>query len=211
MTFAYSSLGDCVSSTQDGLTSSSTYDGVGNCVSRTYPGGRVVSYTYDALDQVASVSSGAGGVPPSLLAQYAYEGAGRLGRVNRANGVNTRVLWNGLVSPANASGDFGWQRISRITHAKVATLDQRTYQHDRSQNTISRVRTPGAIIPGETNTMSYDALDRLTNFVRVSGSPSDVVRQYALDGNGNRQVVLENSVPQSYTMDNTTRSRQISR
>ena len=206
VTFDYDSLEGCVRSTQDGFTSSATYDGAGNCLSRTYPGGRVVTYTYDALDQIVSVSSGGAGRPPTSLAQYAYEGAGRVGRVNRANNVGTRVQWNGLVDPPNAIGDSGWQRVSRVTHAVGAAgllLDQRTLQRDSSQNTISRVRTARAIVPAETITLNYDAMDRLTNFVRVSGSPADVARQYMLDGNGNRQTVLENSVPQAYFMDNT--------
>ncbi len=206
-TFAYNSLGDCVRSTQDGLTSSSTYDGEGNCLSRTYPGGRIITYTYDALDQVASVSSSAGGLPPTMLAQFAYDGSGRIGSVSRANGVSTRVLWSGLVNPPNATGDFGWLSNRRVTHARVAgnvVLDQRTFLHDPSQNTISRVRTAVAPIPAETNALSYDALDRLTNVVRVSGSTNDVDRQYVLDGNGNRQVVVENGAVQTYTMDNTS-------
>jgi YD repeat-containing protein len=205
-TFAYDSLGNCVRQIQDGLQTTATFDAVGNTLSQTYPGGRVVAYSYDALDQVASLSSGTGGLPPTLLAQYAYEGPGRVGRVTRANGVSTRVQWNGLVNPPNASGDFGWQQISRVTHATVpgnVLVDQRTLQHDRNQNTISRARTPGTIVAGETITLGYDALDRLTNFVRVSGSPDDVVRNYVLDGNGNRQVVRSNGVVQTYVMDNT--------
>jgi len=59
LTFGYDTLGNCASSTQDGLVTTRTYDGVGNCLAVTYPGGRLVAYTYDALDQVASVSSSA--------------------------------------------------------------------------------------------------------------------------------------------------------
>jgi len=87
-----------------------TFDGVGNCLSLTYPGGRVVTYSYDALDQVSGVSSAPGGLPPSSLAQYQYEGPGRLGRIVNANGINTRIFWNGKVSPPNATGDFGWMQ-----------------------------------------------------------------------------------------------------
>ncbi len=59
--FTYDSLGNLFRTTQNGLTTSSTYDGAGNRLSLTYPGGRVVTYTYNALDEVNSMSSSAGG------------------------------------------------------------------------------------------------------------------------------------------------------
>src|SRR5580765_8923993 len=98
---------------QDCVAMTCTYDGVGNCLSIAYPGGRTVAYAYDAINQMTSLSSGSGGLPPSTLATYAYEGPGRPGRILRANNVNTRIFWDGLVSPANSSGDFGWQQVSR--------------------------------------------------------------------------------------------------
>ena len=48
------------------------------------------------------MSSSAGGLPPAVLASFAYEGPGRLGRIARANNVSSRILWSGLVNPPNS-------------------------------------------------------------------------------------------------------------
>src|SRR6185295_1834523 len=78
------------------------------------------------------------------LAAFGYEGPGRLGRVSRANSVNTRINWNGSSNPANAPGDFGWRQVARVNHARAGgspVIDQRVTTFDRAQNKILRART----------------------------------------------------------------------
>jgi YD repeat-containing protein len=207
--YVYDSLGHPVQHVQDDLVTTSSFDGLGNHLSLTYPGGRLVTYGYDALNQVTNVSSGAGGLPPTSLVTYAYDGPDRVGRVSRANNVNTRVTWNGLVNPANAPGDFGFGQIRGINHQIAgagAVIDRRITAFDRNQNRTLRAQIAPFFNGGPltTNTFGYDALDRLTEFSRGSGALDDWSRSYALDGNGNRQVVLSNGMVQTYVMDNTT-------
>jgi YD repeat-containing protein len=193
---------------ENGRVTQHSYDGVGNRTSMTYPSGRLVTYAYDALDQVASVSSTPGGVPPTVLAQFAYEGPGRVGRITRANNLNTRFAWNGLVSPPNASGDFGWQQVSGINHQLAgggAVIDRRSAAYDQNQNKILRAQIIPFFGGGPmiTNDFVYDALDRLTQWSRRQGSPNDVFRTIGLDGNGNRVFGSSNGVARPYIMDPT--------
>ncbi len=206
-TFLYDSRDNCISQTQDGLTTAATYDTVGNCLSRTYPSGRIVTYTYDGLDQVSSISSGISGLPPTQLATYSYDGAGRLGRIARANNVNTRFQWNGLVNPPNGSGDFGFGQVAGINHQVAgggATIDRRIATYDRNQNRTSRTQTVPFFTGGDTltNLFDYDALDRLRLAIKTKGTSAQR-KDYTLDGNGNRQSVAVDLVPEPYIMDNT--------
>jgi YD repeat-containing protein len=203
--FTYDSLDDCLTATQDGLTTTDSYDGVGNLLSISYPSGRVVTYTYDALNEVASVSSSTPGTAPLLLASYAYEGPGRVGKVTRANGITTRIAWEGQAGAANPPGDFGWRQVAAIAHAAnpQAIVDQRRFAYDADQDEISRAQVAPFFSGGPrlTNTFAYDALDRLTAFSHLSGAAGDYSTTYTLDGNGNRQSANKNGVPSSYTMN----------
>jgi YD repeat-containing protein len=204
----YDSLGNCVGQIQDGFSSGYTHDGVGNRLSLTYPSGRVVTFAYDALDQVSSMSSSSGGLPPVTLATFAYDGPGRLSRIARANNVNTRLQWNGLVNPANGAGDFGWQQIGAVNHQVSgggSVVDRRVAAYDRNQNKIARTQTAPFYAGGSmtTNLFAYDALDRMTDFVRSTGQPTDLIRTYGLDGIGNRLVGVSNGVAAPYALDST--------
>jgi len=201
---AYDSLGNCTMRKQDCLAAFYTYDGVGNCLSIAYPGGRVVTYSYDALNEVSSVSSGGGGLPPSILAQYLYEGPGRPGRISRANNINTRILWNGLVSPANVAGDFGWRQIARINHATAGggpVIDQRLVAYDRNQNKNLRAQTAPFVQgqKGLTNIWSYNPLNELDHAINTKGTGTAGFTDYDLDGQGNRIAITNNGVPGLYT------------
>jgi hypothetical protein len=62
----------------------SAYDGVGNKLTNTYPGGRVITAAYDALHRKRQLTAGA-----SLLASNAFIGPYRLERRLFGNGVQT--------------------------------------------------------------------------------------------------------------------------
>jgi phage tail-like protein len=207
--FAFNSLGQCLRSSQDGLPTSYTYDGVGNELSMTYPSGRVVSYTYDALDQVTSLATPLSlGTPPLTLSSYSYDGPARLARVARANGINTRVFWDGLVSPPNFTADFGWRQVSAVNHQVAgggATIDRRSYAFDRSQNKALRAQLlpwgPGGAL--ETNSLAYDSLDRLRLAINTKGSTAHR-HDYTLDAQGNRLAVTNDGSAGIYARDPTT-------
>jgi YD repeat-containing protein len=203
--FTYDSLGNRTHVITDGWQMLAAYDAVGNRLAMTYPSGRDVAYTYNALDEVTSMSSSSGGLPPTLLTSYEYEGPGRLGRIARANGINSRYQWNGLVNPANAPGDFGWQQVSGINHQVAGggtVVDRRIARYDRNQNRTERTQTVPFFGggPTRTNTFAYDALDRIGGKL---DSALGLIRIYELDANGNRVNVLSNGVVQPYIMDAT--------
>ena len=205
----YDSLGNCVSADEEGRVTRYTYDGEGNRLSLTYPSGPSVHSTYDALNRIATIGlqASADGAQAGL-ATFAYDGADRLAKLTRANGINTRFFWNGTQSPANSDGDFGWQQVARINHARAGggqVVDQRVSAYDRSQNKILRAMTApwSSGGPLTTNAYGFDRLHRLTRGTRVSGSANDYAKVYVLDANGNRLQVTNNGLPESYAMDNT--------
>ena len=203
-TFAWNSLSDLAGQSSGGLTLLSTHDAVGNRLSSTYPSGLVVQHSYDSLNRPATLSSvGSGGL--TQHATCAYDGPSRLARVARANGIHTRINWSGLQNPANSAGDFGWQQVLRVNHqvtASGAFIDTRSFAYDRAQNKIVRAQlapfsTGG---PATTNVFAYDRLHRLTRGIRSSGTAIEKDTQYQLDGNGNRQQVVENGAARLYQM-----------
>ena len=187
VSLSYNSLGDCTGGSQDGLAQSATYDSEGNQLSLTYPGGRVVAYTYDVLDQVTNVSTTANGVSHPKLVRFAYAGPGRLAGIARDNGINTRITWNGLVNPANSAGDYGWQAVSRVHDGTVASpslVCNVTNTYSRTQSKLTRADA------GRTSlTLTYDALEQL---IEASDGVSPRDTMYALDAAGNRLHVITN-------------------
>ena len=184
--FAYDSHGNVLSETLDALTTTSSYDGVGNRTQLIHPTGRVVNFTHDALNRVSTVHDGA------PVAQFFYVGPDRLARVLNGNGSQTDFAWDGVNGVANAPGDFGWRRIVRTTHVHIGSatiIDDRVFAWDRNGNKTSRndVRPGG---PQQLHQYNYDRGDRLV-FTQVSSPGLGVIRQtnYALDGANNRQNV----------------------
>jgi YD repeat-containing protein len=211
VTIGYDSFGNLDSVTENGHPIHYTYDGVGNRTSITYPSGTVVGYTFDACDQVSQITRCEGCGNPwlgNLVATYAYEGAGRVGRITSGNGINTRVNWDGISGTANPPGDFGWRQVNGVNHqvgGGGTTIDRRMFGYDRNQNKILRAQVLpfNQLVPPSTNQFAYDALDRLVAFTRASGTANDVFRSYMLDGNGNRLAAFSNGLAQPYFMDNT--------
>src|SRR5205085_2319673 len=76
LNFEYDSLGYKEKAKQDCLAVARAFDAEGNCLSLTYPSGRVVNYAYDALNQLSNVTSTIAG-RVSQLAAFGYDGPGR--------------------------------------------------------------------------------------------------------------------------------------
>jgi YD repeat-containing protein len=195
--FSYDSMGNCVSHIQDGWQMLSAFDDNNDRISMTYPGGGAVTYTYDKLDQVSTVTSLVDGAPPVLVSTFAYDGPGRVGRITCGNNINTRVAWNGMMNPPNASGDFGWQQVSGVNHqvsGSGTVIDRRSSTYDRNQNKILRSQLVPFSPGGEmtTNVFDYDPLNRVHMAIKTKGTGAQRTINYSLDGKGNRDTVTIN-------------------
>ena len=202
--FIYDSLSNLRSESLGALTTSSTYDAVGNRLSLTYPGGRVLTYTYDAINRRTRVVDGT-----LTLGSFLYAGRDRLERANFGNGTRIDVTYDGQIGGPTIIGDFGWRRPVLVSHTKVAggaVFDSRAMTWDRNQNKITRNRPTPFVAGGPTQTrlFDYDADDRLihSNVALSSGPMLDT--QYQLDGESNRLQVIGGLNPGAYTRDPTT-------
>jgi YD repeat-containing protein len=162
----------------------STFDALGNRLTISYPGGRVVTTTYDALDRASVITDTTGAV-----ATIKYIGPDRVERIDYGNGTRCDITWNGIDGVPNAPGDFGWRRIARARHTHVASgtvIDDRTFAWDRNQNKTQRkdLRATG---PQLTHDYTNDQLDRLIATQVTTPGPVPVRQTtYTLDGVDNR-------------------------
>ncbi len=172
-----------------------TFDGEGNPLTSTYPGGRTITNRFDELERKQQVSDTGG-----LIALYRFFGPERLERRDYGNGTRASYAYDGILP--NPTGDFGVKRLIGITHSNIAggiVLDARTMRWDRTSNkTLRQDPRPGG--PGLTQTYTYDAAFRLTHAVVTDPVPT-IQRDttYNLDGVGNRISVVGQPDPGPYT------------
>jgi YD repeat-containing protein len=204
----WDSLGNQVKQKQDCIAAFATFDGVGNQLAFTHPSGLVSRFSYDGLNQIQKIGATINGTDRPNLIVNGFEGASRIGRVARANGINTRYTWNGVSGIPNNSGDLGWMRIGRVNHATAGggpVVDQRVYKYDGVQNKTERGLASPFSAGGATSTNLYalNKLHRLTRGRKYSGTTFLRDTLYQLDKNGNRQLVQNNGTVMPYTMDAT--------
>jgi RHS repeat-associated protein len=195
VTREHDSLSNLTGETINGKSTGYSYDGVGNKIEMTYPGGRGMDYTYDSLNRVRTITDGGGG----LVADYQYVGH-RVVQRGAGNGTVTGYEYDGIVNPP---GDFGVKRIIRTTHTGPGGLvDDHVYAWDRMQNKTLRedVRPTG---PQLTHTYGYDSIYRLVRS-EVSDPLGPIYTQVVeLDPVGNRVVVTGGADPGPYVLDPT--------
>ncbi|RLE17655.1 MAG: hypothetical protein DRJ50_13810, partial [Actinobacteria bacterium] len=202
VTRSYDSLSRVTRETLNGQTIQSLYDGAGNRIRSTYPGGRVVSRTYDGLERTKTIHDGATMLDPEI-ARYDYVGAERITRREFANGTRTDYFHDGSTGVPNPPGDFGVKRIRRLMHLRTdgsEVIDDRAFAWDRMQNKDQTDRAAG-LGPQQTHDYSYDDVYRLvqTNLTEEGVSVRDTI--YELDGVGNRTEVIGAPAPGLYFMD----------
>ncbi len=205
-------------------TTESLYDGVGNMLSCTYPGQRVIECSFDVLERKQQATDTTGG-GSDLIARYDYVGQGCVARRDYGNGTRVVDAYDGITGIPNPSGDFGVKQVIGTRHTMIGTvcavdadcpngntcdassgscvIDDRTYTWDRVYNKTQRndVRVGG---PQRTHAYTYDSIYRLIHSVKTPPTPTVGTTSYALDGVGNRTTVTGGSDPGVYTMDPTT-------
>lgn len=94
-----------------------------------YPGGCVVTSTYDGLERKQSISDQNG-----LVATYDYVGPHRIERREYGNGTRADFTYDGVTGVPNATNNFGVKRIARTEHIRISdglVLDDRAYSWGR--------------------------------------------------------------------------------
>jgi YD repeat-containing protein len=141
-----------------------------------------VSYGYDALDRIQSVSADGG-----LVAAYGYKGPDRISSIVRPGGVLTGYTYD---SAGRLTGD---------TEAAGAPLVQYTFSWSLSGDLLSRSEAVGAT----TQAYTHDSLHRLKHSSTTTGGlpPADVGYQRSLAGD---RVLLAGGLDAGeYTRDAT--------
>ncbi|MDG7015905.1 MAG: RHS repeat-associated core domain-containing protein [Nitrososphaerota archaeon] len=141
-----------------------SYDNNGNVLSVTYPDGFVLSYAYDAMNRVAKLGT---------YAAFTYNPDDSMKTISYQNGVSTTYTYDSRA------------RATRILASSGTT---HLMDHNHSYDGV------GNVLKIDTETYSYDWLDRLTDSTGPWRSTS-----YAYDPAGNMVNRTVNSVTTAYT------------
>jgi YD repeat-containing protein len=183
-TFAYDSLGQLITQSLNGRTVSSVHDGAGNETALTYPGGRILTTSYDALNRKSVISDQGG----AQLAQYFYVGPFREEGAFLGNNVLFGTAFDSARRP------YVIEHV-RDPNGTYTPIDLRTMLWDASSNKIRRVD----LLQGLTHNLTYDSVDRMVASTLNTTPPTAI--SYTLDGVGNRTSVTGGQNPGAYTMD----------
>lgn len=195
----HDSLGRIVSETLDGQTSRTRWDGQGNALSLTYPGGQEIHSTFDSLERMATVAE-----PGGPIARYHYVGRDRVARRQYANGTQTDYEYTGASRPGASTGDLSVLKLAAIRHLRSSdgqALDSRTYQWDREGNLMFERELHGT---GVERRYGYDSLYRLVQSTASAPQSQTAENRYSIDGAGNRLSVVQTGVSGTYRMDANT-------
>ncbi len=167
--FSYDYLGNVTevsySIESQGFSQPSSYDESGRLIQWTYPSGRQIHYSYDALDRIHSISTQLPGEAlHTVVSDITYAPFGGVSGWIYGNGVEHRVAYDLDYRPAHIS-DTGTETISSVVYA-----------YDANSNITSLLDAVNA-----PQTFAYSETDRL---VSASGSYGDL--GYAYDSVGNR-------------------------
>jgi RHS repeat-associated protein len=183
-TFSYDGASRLTNTTQNGRILTYTYNISGRVQTNTQPSGRTLSYVYDARNRLVGINDGASSQP---IVSYAYDGANR---------VALRAYRNGTTASYVYDAD---DRITSLTHSNALDLIAGfNYSYDRDGNRLSA----GALdVPSNSQTYTYDPLQRLTNFEigSLSGPiiPSPSLQEtWSLDAVGNWRFEQTNGLPE---------------
>jgi RHS repeat-associated protein len=162
------------------------FDGVGNLLESTYPGGRRLRMAYDALERLQAITEDG-----RSHATYRYAGPARVARVDYGNGTRLDYAYDGAAGVPNPAGDFGVRRVVRKRLTRVAdgaVLDDWRFTWDRAGNKTRRAGVADGL-PETAHDYRYDSLNRLAESDTSGGGVPPQQVRYALDGVHNRLTV----------------------
>ncbi len=151
------------------------YDSAGRMNSVTYPSGRVVNYTLDALGRIQSVATTKDSATQTVVSSVAYRPFGPSAGFTFGNGQTY---------------SRGFDQDGRIASYTLATQSIAVGYDTASR--ITSLTDTGT--PTNTNTYGYDTLDRLTSFTGPSTNQG-----YTFDATGNRLTKTVGANTDTYT------------
>jgi RHS repeat-associated protein/uncharacterized repeat protein (TIGR01451 family) len=163
-TYKYDGADRLISVTKPNGTLAYTYDAANNLISLN--GGAQVTYTYNALNQLASATE-----PNTGKTTYNYDAVGNLATVTYPNGIVQSYTYD----QRNHLTNLG------VSHA-AAQIANYAYSLDAAGH-----RTSVAELGGRTVSYGYDGLYRLTSETIAGASANNGSIGYAYDPVGNRK------------------------
>jgi RHS repeat-associated protein len=189
-----------------------TYDAADNLTSVTSPLGSVTRYGYDAAGNLISVTD-----PKGRVTGYEYDAAGRLVRIVAPDGSATTYAYDAagnLIRRTDAEGRI-WQFVYDAANrlASVTSPTGRVWSYAYTPTGVIRSKTlpSGNATPeaGDgTITYSYDAADRLTRIDHSDATP-DVTFTY--DASSNVISMVDGMGTESYAYDALDRMTEVRR
>jgi RHS repeat-associated protein len=187
----YDDLGDVIATVQiiggERYKTNYAYDLAGNVTRITYPSGQIVNYSYDSQGRISGVTTQANwwAKPLTLASGVTYEPFGPMASF---------TYGNGLVMTRSFNADY---RITGITtRSATTTVQNLSLSYDVNGNITSII---DKLTPGDSQTFTYDALNRLT----LATGPYSTV-SYTYDADSNRLTSTQGGVTQAYSYSPTS-------
>ncbi len=197
------------------------YDANGNRIRLTYPGGQIVTSTYDLANRLTTVTDWAGRVtsytydaanrqtgiqyPNSTQATYVYDNADRLLSIRHTSTVSgtlavftyTLDAVGNRLSMQDLDGltSYGYDSLYRLTSVTYPNAEQVVYAYDPMGNRTGMTSTVSGV-----TTYSYDAADRLLR----AGADT-----FGWDANGRQITRTFGANTATYTFDPLDRLTQV--
>ncbi len=200
-------------------TTSYAYDNVGNLTQMTYPGGRAVTYAYDALSRPLSVAAPVNGTAVTLASGIAYDNVGNLLNLPLGNGLSQTRTYDAtnrvttITVPGVLEQSFGYDNVGNIvawgdavTSAIPPGLGTATYAY--AGNRLDNVTEGGFFSPYAYDNTGHPTTDGIKEFVYNQNrrlfqvkSGATVLGEYTYDGKGRRVMKIASGTTTVYHYD----------
>ncbi|MDJ0344659.1 RHS repeat-associated core domain-containing protein [Streptomyces sp. H10-C2] len=196
-TYAYNADGQLTTATQPGgVTTSMTYDNVGQVLSESGQGAEAATatrtFSYDNNGQLLGASTSEAGITgnadhqTSTQDSFGYDDRGNLLTASGSAG-NSNFSYNNDSAPLTRADAAGTTTYGYDTGGRLATLNDAatgtnlTYTY----NTLSQPKTVKYGTSGQTRTYSYNTAHQLTGDTLVQGASTLAGMTYGYDNAGN--------------------------